>query len=438
MQVSVEKPESGLEHKITVVVPAGDLDSKVEKRLAEMRRNVKMDGFRPGKVPMSVVKKRYGGQVRQELMGDKVQQSFYDAVTKEGLNVAGYPMFDSLDEKEESIEFTARFEVFPEVALPDLSKMKVEAITAEVTDKDVDNMITKLREQKMAWKPSKSAAKKAKKDEQVIIDFVGKKDGVEFERGSAENVPLVLGSGQMIPGFEDGIIGMKKGEEKTIEVVFPEDYQSEELKGQTVTFDITVHSIQTKVLPEMDEEFIKSFGIEEGTEEAMKAEIRSNMEKELSRTVDSKNRTALFDALSDMVKVDLPKSAVQQEASALMQKQVEQFQQQGLNAEDIGLTLDAFMPDAETRVKLGLVLGDIIKENNIAANDADRKAYIEEQASAYEDPQQVIDWYAKNPQAQSEIDSLLVEKQVASLIMEKAKIKEVKKSFDDVVSQQVG
>jgi trigger factor len=435
MQVTVEKPKSGLEHKITVVMPSGDLDSKVEKRLAEMRRNVKMDGFRPGKVPMSVVKKRYGGQVRQELMGDAVQQSFYEAVTKEELNVAGYPMFDSLDEKDGSIEFTARFEIFPEVKLPDLAKLKVDSIQAEVTDKDVDNMLNKLLEQKMVWQPSKSAAKKAKKGEQVIIDFVGKKDGVAFDRGSAENVPLVLGGGQMIPGFEDGIIGMKKGEEKVIEVTFPEDYQSEELKGQTVTFDITVHSIQTKVLPEMDEEFVKSFGIEEGTEEALRAEIRANMEKELSRAVDSKNRTAVFDALSDAVKIELPKSAVEQEASDLMQRQAQNFQQQGINPEDIGLTIEAFMSDAETRVKLGLVLGDIIKENKIEATEADRKAYIEEQASSYEDPQQVIEWYAKNPQAQREIDSLLVEKQVANLILGKAKVKEVKKSFDDVVNQ---
>lgn len=435
MQVTVEKPKSGLEHKITVVMPSGDLDSKVEKRLAEMRRNVKMDGFRPGKVPMSVVKKRYGGQVRRELMGDAVQQSFYEAVTKEELNVAGYPMFDSLDEKEGSIEFTARFEIFPEVKLPDLAKLKVDAIQAEVTDKDVDNMLNKLLEQKMVWQPSKSAAKKAKTGDQVIIDFVGKKDGVAFDRGSAENVPLVLGGGQMIPGFEDGIIGMKKGEEKVIEVTFPEDYQSEELKGQTVTFDITVHSIQTKVLPEMDEEFVKSFGIEEGTEEALRAEIRANMEKELSRAVDSKNRTAVFDALSDAVKIELPKSAVEQEASDLMQRQAQNFQQQGINPEDIGLTIEAFMSDAETRVKLGLVLGDIIKENKIEATEADRKAYIEEQASSYEDPQQVIEWYAKNPQAQREIDSLLVEKQVANLILGKAKVKEVKKSFDDVVNQ---
>ncbi|MDX1796542.1 MAG: trigger factor, partial [Hydrogenovibrio sp.] len=240
---------------------------------------------------------------------------------------------------------------------------------------------------------------------------------------------------QMIPGFEDGIVGMKKNEEKTIEVTFPEDYHAEDLKGQTVTFDIKVHSVQTKVLPEMDEEFVKSFGIEDGKEESLVAEIRSNMEKELARAVDNKNRTAVLETLSDAVTVDLPKSVVEQEASGLMQRQVEAFQQQGVKAEDVGLTLEAFMPEAETRVKLGLILGDVIKANNIQATEEARKAFIEEQASAYEDPQEVIDWYAKNPQAQREIDSIIVEKQVANTILEKAKVKEVKKSFEDVVNQ---
>jgi trigger factor len=227
---------------------------------------------------------------------------------------------------------------------------------------------------------------------------------------------------------------MKKGEEKTIEVTFPEDYQSEELKGQTVTFDITVHSVQKKVLPEIDEEFVKSFGIEEGTEEALMNEIRSNMEKELQRAVENQNRTAVLDALSEKVDVELPQALIDQEASALMQRQVEQFQQQGLKAEDIGLTLETFKPDAEKRVKIGLVLGEVIKENKIEATEEARKAFIEDQASAYEDPKEVIDWYAKNPQAQKEIDAILVEKEIANTILKDAKVKEVSKSFEEIVS----
>jgi trigger factor len=434
MQVTVEKPKSGLEHKMNVVVPVGDLDSKVEKRLNEIRRTIKMDGFRPGKVPLNVVKKRHGAEVRQEFSGEIIQTAFYDAVAKEALNVAGYPMFESFNETDGNIEFVAKFEVFPSVDLPEFSKLKIEKIKAEVTDKDVKNMITKLREQKSAWKPC-SAAKKAKKGEQVIISFVGKKDGEEFEGGKADDLPLELGSGRMIPGFEDGIEGMKKGEEKTIDVTFPENYQSEELAGQAVTFDITVHSVQKKVLPELDEAFVKGLGIEDGKEESLVDEIKTNMEKELTRAVDNKNRTQILDSLSAKVDVELPKSVIQSEASTLMQRQIEQFQQQGVKAEDVGLTIDVFLPEAEKRVKLGLILGDIIKANKLTASDEARKAFIEDQASSYEEPSEVIKWYAQNPDAQREIDSIIVEKQVSELIAAGAKVKEVKKSFDQVVNQ---
>ncbi len=434
MQVTVEKPKTGLEHKINVVVPTGDISKNVEKRLNEIRRTMKMDGFRPGKVPLNVVKQQHGAQVRQEMVGELVQSSFYDAITKEDLNVAGYPMFDSLDDKGDSVEFTATFEIFPSIDLPDFAKLKIENITAEITDKDVDNMITKLREQKQVWKPA-NANKKAKLGEQVIVSFVGKKDGVEFDGGKADDVPLVLGSGRMIPGFEDQIVGMKKKEEKVIDITFPEDYQSADLAGQAVTFDIEVHSVQTQVLPVIDEAFVKGLGIEDGKEESLVAEIRSNMEKELTRAVENKNRTQVLEALSDSVTVDLPKSVLDQEASTLMQRQIEQFQQQGVNPEDVGLSLEAFMPEATTRVKLGLILGDIIKENDIKATEALRSAFIADQASSYEDPDEVIKWYAENPEAQREIDSIIVEKEVANLVLAKAKVTEVKKSFDDVVNQ---
>lgn len=433
MQVTVEKPESGLEHTINVTLPSTDLDSKVEKRLAQMRSTVKMDGFRPGKVPMSIVKKRYGGQVRQEMLGETVQASFYDAIAKEELNIAGYPQFHKLDEQDGQILYSAKFEVFPKIDLPKFSDLSVELNKSEVTDKDVDTMITKLREQKSAWKPA-NGNKKAKKGDQVIIDFVGKKDGVEFEGGKAEDVPLELGSGRMIPGFEDGIEGMKKGEEKTIDVTFPEDYQSEELKGQAVTFDITVHSVQTKVLPEIDEEFVKSLGVEAGTEEALVAEVRSNMEKELARAVENKNRTLVLDALSDKVEVTLPQALVEQEAQTLLNRQAEQFKQQGMNPEDLGMTADMFKADAEKRVKIGLVLGEVIKENNIEATEEGRKAFIEEQASSYDDPQEVIQWYANNPDAQKEIDAILVEREITKLILSEAKVKEVSKKFEEIVN----
>ena len=434
MQVTVEKPEQGLEHKISVNFPSTDLSSQVEKRLNEVRRTIKMDGFRPGKVPLNVVKKRHGAQIEQEILSEKVQQIFFDAVAQESLRVAGYPMFDELDNKDGKVSFVARFETYPEVTVPKFSGVKVEKVTAEATDEDVEKMITRLREQRMAWKPSKSAAKKAKKGEQVIMDFVGKIDGEVFEGGSAEDAPLELGSGRMIPGFEDGIIGMKKGEEKQIEVTFPEEYQAEHLKGQLATFDITVHSISTKELPEINEEFVQSFGVEDGTEASLRTEIKENMQKELARAVQNLNRTATLDALNEVVDIQLPKALVDQEVQSLMNKMVEQMQQQGMKEQDINISADHFQKDAEKRVKLGLIIGEIIRVNKIEAAEADIDAFIAEQASSYEDPSEVIGWYKQNPQALNEVKAIIVENKVAEKIISEATVTEKAKSFEEVIN----
>ncbi len=434
MQVTVEKPEQGLEHKMTVTFPSSDLNASVDKRLNEIRRTIKMDGFRAGKVPLNVVKKRHGTQINQEMMGEALQKAFYDAVDQKSLKVAGHPMFDDLNDVDGQVKFTARFEVYPEITLPEFSGITVETINAEVTDADVENMITRLREQRMAWKPAKSAAKKAKKGEQVIIDFVGKIDGVEFDGGAAEDAPLELGSGRMIPGFEDQIIGMKKGEEKVIEVTFPEEYHSETLKGKTATFDITVHSVMTKVLPEIDEEFVQSFGVEAGTEEALKAEIKDSMTKELQRAVESKNRTAVLDSLEEVVDVEIPKSLMEKEVKSLMDRAVQNIQQQGMNPADVNLEAEQFQEEAKKRVKLGLILGDIINVNKLEATDDEVNAYIAEQASSYEDPAEVINWYSENPGAKNEIRAILVEGKVAANILAEAKVTEVTKTFDEVIT----
>lgn len=435
MQVTVEKPEQGLEHKMTVTFATEDMGAKINKRLNEIRRKVRIDGFRPGKVPLKMVEQRHGAEVRQELMGEALQKAFYDAVEQESLKVAGYPAFDDLKDGEKEVTFTARFEVYPEITLPEFSAVEVETITSEVTDKDVDNMITRLQEQRMAWKPSKSAAKKVKKGEQVIIDFTGKIDGEAFEGGSAENVPLEIGSGRMIPGFEDGIIGMKKGEDKQVEVAFPEDYHAESLKGKTATFDITVHSISTKQLPEIDEEFVKSFGVEEGTEEALKAEIKDSMTKELARAVDAHNRTAVLEGLQQVVDVEIPKSLIDQEIQSLMERAQQDMQQRGMAAEEVKLESAMFEEEATKRVKLGLILGDIIKANNVEASDEEVEAFITEQASSYEDPAEVVNWYAQNPGARFEIRSVLVENKVAEKVKEEAKVTESTKSFEEVLNK---
>ncbi len=432
MQVTVEKPEQGLEHKMTVTFPSGDLNANIEKRLKEVRRSVTMDGFRPGKVPLSIVKKRHGGKIKQEVMGEALQKAFYEAVDQEKLAVAGFPTFDELKDEEGQVTFTARFEVYPEITLPDFSQIQVEKVNASVTDKDVQNMIKRLREQRATWKPA-NGNKKARLGEQVIIDFVGKIDGEAFEGGAGENVPLELGSGRMIAGFEDQIVGMKKGEERAIEITFPEDYRAEHLKGKTAVFDITVHSVMTKELPEIDEEFVKSFGVEEGTEAAFVEEIKRNMVKELERAVESKNRSAVLEALGEAIEVELPKALIDQEIKNLMNRARQNLQQQGMNPDDIQLNAAQFEDEARKRVTLGLVLGDIIKENNLEVSEEEVKAYIENQASSYEDPDEVIKWYADNVNAKNEIRAILVEEKVAAKILSEANVTEVKRSFDEVV-----
>ena len=434
MQVTVEKPAQGLEHKMTVTFPADAYKANVEKRLNEIRRTARMDGFRPGKVPLNVVRKRHGAQVHQEMMGEALQNAFYDAVEKESLQVAGFPRFDDLNDNDNgNITFTASFEVYPEITLPEFSGVEVETIESEVTDADVEDMIERLREQRMAWKPS-NGNKKASMGEQVIIDFTGKIDGEVFEGGSAENVPLELGSGRMIPGFEDGIVGMKKGEEKQIEVTFTENYHADSLKGKTATFDITVHSVSTKQLPEIDEDFVKSFGVEAGTEEALREEIKENMTKELARTIEAQNRNAVMESLKEVADVDVPKSLIQQEAQQLMQRTQQQLQQQGIDLQTMNINPSTFEEDAANRVKLGLLLGEIIKINDLKATDEEVEAYISEQASSYEDPAEVVAWYAQNPGARSEIRAVLVENKVAEKILAEAKITKVAKGFKEVIS----
>ncbi|WP_044409247.1 trigger factor [Thiomicrospira microaerophila] len=434
MQVSVEKPEQGLEHKISVTFPSNDFDAKVEKRLNEMRRTVKMDGFRPGKVPMNMLKKRYLPQVQQELLGEALHYAFFDAMDKEGYNPAGYPAFDDVKLEKGEIKFEARFDVYPTITLPAFDSIEIEKTVAEVKEEDVDKMIQRLQEQRSAWKPQ-GEEQAAENGTQVIIDFVGKLDGVEFDGGKAENVPLELGSGRMIPGFEDGIVGMKKGEMKTIEVTFPEQYQAEHLKGKTAQFDITVHSVQTKQLPALDEEFIKSFGIEDGTIDTMRKEIRDNMERELKRTLDAQNRQAAFDALEKSIEIDVPKSLVAQEAETMLENYMKRLEQQGMPKGQMpGLTADIFSEEAKKRVKLGLVIGDVIKAHDIKASEADLDAFVAEQASAYEEPEEIKQWYKENPQRLNEARAVITESAVAKKIMSEAKVAEVTKAFDEIVS----
>ncbi|SHG05712.1 trigger factor [Microbulbifer donghaiensis] len=434
MQVSIETT-SGLERRLTVNLPAEIVDKEVDKRLQQAAKNVRVNGFRKGKVPMKVVRQRYGAGVRQEVLGEVMSRSFYEAVQKEQVKPAGQP---SIEAKQvapgENLEYVATFEVYPEVELTDLAEIKVERPVAEVTDKDVDTMIDVLRKQQSSWKETK---RKAQKGDRVTIDFVGRKDGEEFEGGKAECHQLVLGSGQMIPGFEDGILGMKPGEEQDINVTFPEDYQAEDLRGAEVTFTIKVTASEKPELPELNEEFFKTYGVEEGGEEKFREEVRGNMERELKNAALNKVKTQIMDQLFEKHQVELPSALVAGEVRALRGQMVQQFGGQ-IKMEDAERMLPdtMFEDQAKRRVVLGLVVGEIVKQNKLSV-DADRvKAKVEELASTYQQPEEVVEYYFSNRELLSGVESVVLEDQVVDFVLESAKVEEVASSYDDVIKPQ--
>ncbi|WP_043316756.1 trigger factor [Microbulbifer sp. HZ11] len=434
MQVSIETT-SGLERRLTVNLPAEVVDKEVDKRLQQAAKTVRINGFRKGKVPMKVVRQRFGAGVRQEVLGEVMSRSFYDAVQKEQVKPAGQPSIEAKNVTEgENLEYVATFEVYPEVELADLSEIAVERPVAEVTDADVDNMIDVLRKQQSGWKETK---RKAQKGDRVTIDFVGRKDGEEFEGGKAEGQQLVLGSGSMIPGFEDGILGMKPGEEKEVEVTFPEDYQAENLKGAKAVFTIKVTASEKPELPELNDEFFAGYGVEEGGEEKFREEVRGNMQRELKNAALNKVKTQVMDQLFEKHQVEIPAALVAGEVQTLRGQMIQQFGGQ-IKPEDAAKMLPdtMFEDQAKRRVVLGLVVGEIVKENKLSV-DADRvKAKVEELASTYQQPEEVVEYYLNNRELLAGVESVVLEDQVVDFVLDKAKVSDVESSYDDVIKPQ--
>ncbi|MHA7915484.1 trigger factor [Alloalcanivorax xenomutans] len=429
MQVSVETT-SGLERRMTVGVPADKVDQAVENKLREAQKNIRLDGFRPGKVPLREVKRRFGAAVRNEVLADVMRESFLEAVEKENLQPAGLPGFEATrNEGGQDLEFVATFEVFPEVELADLSTIEVEKPVAEITDADVDEMVETLRSQRSDFAEVDRAAEQG---DRVNIDYKGLKDGEAFEGGSAEGQNLELGSGSMIPGFEDGIVGMKAGEEKDIDVTFPEEYHSEELKGQAVVFQIKVNKVEAKALPEVDAEFMKAFGVEDGDLETFKTEVRNNMERELKNAVSGKVKEQTMDGLAKLHEFDLPAALIKQEIDRMRQQMVQQFGG-GQQFDASMLPEELFRDQAERSVRLGLVVRAILEKNDLKP-DADRvKARVEDIAAQYEQPQELINWIYNNPQQLQQIEGAVLEDQVVDLVLEGAKVEEKTMSYQEAV-----
>nr|WP_136250170.1 trigger factor [Ningiella ruwaisensis] len=433
MQVSVETTQ-GLERRLTITVPAESVDSAVKARLQQLAKTQRINGFRPGKVPVSVIKKRFGKAVRQEVAGDVMQRHFYEAIMQEKINPAGMPSFDlTKDEDGQDLEFAATFEIYPEIEVKGVSEIEVEKPVVEIKAKDLNDMMKTLQKQHATFKEVK---RKAKEGDKVTIDFVGTIDGEEFDGGKAEDFPLELGKGQMIPGFEDPLVGAKTGDEVVAKVTFPEDYHAEALKGKDAEFKITVKKVDGLDLPKVDDEFAKLFGVEEGGVEALKEEVKKNMQRELDQTLKSKLKENVIAGLLEKNSLDLPAALVEQEVNALREQAKQRFAQQGQQANMPELPADLFTDNAKRRVSVGLLLGEIIKQKELKVDEARVDALIEQTASAYEDPSEVIEYYKNNQELLQQIQNLALEEQAIDAILEEANVTEVKKSFDEVMNKK--
>ncbi|WP_199611454.1 trigger factor [Flocculibacter collagenilyticus] len=433
MQVSVETTQ-GLERRLTISVPADSIDVEVKNRLRQLSKTQRIDGFRPGKVPVSVIQKRYGDAVRNEVATDLMQRNYVEAIIAEKINPAGAPYFEpKVNESGKDLEFTATIEVYPTVEVKNVEKIAVEKPVVEVDDSDLDNMMDTLRKQHATWVEKKG---KVGKNERASIDFVGSIDGEEFEGGKAENFILEIGAGRMIPGFEEGVTGLKAGEEKTIEVTFPEDYHAENLKGKEAKFDIKVNLVEKQKLPELDDEFATLFGVTDGGVEALRAEVRKNMERELAQAIKTKVKEQVIKGLIAENEVELPKSLVDQEIDNLRKQSMQRFGGQVDPKNMPELPAELFEEQAKDRVKVGLLLGEVIKTNELKADEEKVNALIESMASAYENPQEVVDYYNNNAELMQQMRNVALEEQAVELLLDQAKVKETKAKFDEVMNPQ--
>ncbi len=436
MQVSIETT-SGLERRLSVGVPAEQIDNRADARLQEVSKTVRINGFRKGKAPLKVIKQQYGESVRQEILGDLINSSLQEAFSKEDVQPAGQPQIDIKQfEAGKDLEYTATFEVYPEFSLASFDGFTVEKLTAEINEDSIDKMIESLREQQATFIAVERAAADGDK---VNINYTGTKDGEEFEGGQAETQDLVLGSQSMIPGFEAGIVGLSAGEEKVIPLTFPEDYQAEELKGAAVEFAINVNSVSEKSLPEIDATLLEKFGAKHGDLSKFREDVAKSMERELASAVKVKVKTSVMDQLVSANTVELPKALIASETGALREQMMQQFggmqQNQNLDLKSL-LSDEMFKEQAERRVSLGLILGELIKEHEIKA-DADKvRATIEEMAASYEDPQEVVNYYYQNQQMLSGIEASVLEDSVVELILEKATVTEKAVSYEEAVKPQ--
>jgi trigger factor len=427
MNVTVEST-GALERRMRVEVPIERIDNEVDSRLKSMGKTARVKGFRPGKVPARVVRQKYGKQIRQEVLGEVMQKSYTDAVVQEKLKPAGGPKIETEAEDGKSFTYVATFEVLPEFELRNLDKIKVDKPEVDIGEEDIDDMLLSLRRQRASWS---EVNRKSKDGDRVIVDFTGTLDGEEFQGGSGSEIPVVLGQGQMLEDFEKGLKGVKPGDEKAIKVKFPKDYPAEDLAGKKADFAIKVHKVTEEVLPELNDEFAAAFNVTEGGLEQFRKEVRENMEREARQKIHADIREQVMNGLIDKNPIDIPRALVHEEMHSM---QHEAMQRMGIEDHDLAPPMENFREAAEKRVRLGLLLRQVITENNIAADNDDLKARVEDMCSGYENADEMVKMYMSNPQVMQQIEPLVVEQKAVDWLVENGKAKTKKVNFKDYMN----
>jgi trigger factor len=421
-----------LERRLSLSVPTTEVGRQVEQKLRNLSRTVRMPGFRPGKVPMKMIQQSYGPQVYAEVMGDAVSKAFNDAVTEHGLRIAGEPRIEPREEKDDDLAgFTATFEVYPEIALADPSTLEVDRAQCAVGEAEVDNTLGILRKQRAEWE---AVERVAEDGDRVTIDFVGKLDGEAFAGGSAEDFPFTLGEGRMLQDFETGVRGARADEKRAFKVAFPEDYTAKELAGKTADFEVTVKKIEAPRLPEVDEAFARLLGVTDGDLGKLRADIRANLEREVAQRLRGRTKSSVMDALPKLAEIDLPSSLVNAEASSLAERALADLKSRGVDVKDLPVPKDAFTETASKRVRLGLLVAEIVKRHQLQAKPDQLRKQIEEFAQAYENPAEVVRYYFSDRQRLAEVEALVVEQNVVDWVLSKAKVNDLPLSFDDLMS----
>ena len=433
MQTTLETL-SQLERRLNVAVPRAQIEGEIEKRLARLAKTVKLPGFRPGKVPMKMVAQQYGPQVRTDVISDAVQSSFNDAVREQNLRVAGNPRIEAKpvaepapDATADSIEFSAIFEVYPEIKLGDIATLTIERPLVEVTPADVDRTLLVLRAQRANFDP---ATRGAQAGDRVVVDFTGTIDGVEFAGGQARDFTITLGEGRMLPAFEAAIPGTVAGDVRTFPLTFPADYHGKDVAGKTAEFTLTVKSVSTPSLPALDEKFATAFGIKSGSVDDLRAEIEANLRIELRRKLDAVLKEQALKGLRETTQLTLPKTLVEQETWELAKRMAGNLQQQGMKAEDIKLTPEMFVPQAEERVALGLIIAEIVRTRNLEAKPEQVRALVQDVAQTYEQPEAVVRWHYEKPERLNEFEAMAVERNVVDWVLGQARVADVPTTFE--------